>query len=376
MSSEETVSSQLSAVSSSADDPLADAQCPQCGYSLRGLTEDRCPECGKPFGRQALANSFVPQWPRLMVWYLGAYVAASVLTITRLMAQQLQFGGGQVNAVIHGLLSQYNGPATIAASFGIVLAGLAIAGLRRRRDWGRKACIALEIVRASAWLLPLLWTLVVAHITSVRWVSMGWIPGLMMPRSFDLVFPSVVILVLLRTGLRPRTLARGRHHGPMTLSLSLYHPRQDWPLLMIVLIVAAGISHLEGPAYMLLLPEPRAWLQSWRTAIGWWAVVGVDLAVLVWSAWGTVRMWRRPERTRRTVAILAWLVVAANTTNELVYLFSLNRPPIEVAAYMALWFGLSTLIEALPPLALYLYAVREIDAEAIRRVTISRADEH
>jgi hypothetical protein len=24
-------------------------ECPECGYSLRGLTEDRCPECGEPF---------------------------------------------------------------------------------------------------------------------------------------------------------------------------------------------------------------------------------------------------------------------------------------------------------------------------------------
>ncbi len=29
----------------------ADAQCLQCGYALRGLISNRCPECGKPFDR-------------------------------------------------------------------------------------------------------------------------------------------------------------------------------------------------------------------------------------------------------------------------------------------------------------------------------------
>ncbi|HRR87077.1 MAG TPA: hypothetical protein P5316_18865, partial [Phycisphaerae bacterium] len=50
------------------DDPLADASCLHCGYSLRGLTENRCPECGAPFDRQEMASSYLPEWPRLMVW--------------------------------------------------------------------------------------------------------------------------------------------------------------------------------------------------------------------------------------------------------------------------------------------------------------------
>ncbi len=37
--------------------------CPHCGYNLRGLTRDRCPECGRPFERARLSESALP-WLR------------------------------------------------------------------------------------------------------------------------------------------------------------------------------------------------------------------------------------------------------------------------------------------------------------------------
>lgn len=44
--------------------PLAgDFLCPGCGYNLRGLTRDRCPECGRPFERARLSESALP-WLR------------------------------------------------------------------------------------------------------------------------------------------------------------------------------------------------------------------------------------------------------------------------------------------------------------------------
>lgn len=36
--------------------------CPNCGYDLRGLTKDRCPECGEPFNfRQVFGHGRPPQ---------------------------------------------------------------------------------------------------------------------------------------------------------------------------------------------------------------------------------------------------------------------------------------------------------------------------
>jgi hypothetical protein len=40
----------------------SDFLCPTCGYNLRGLTQDRCPECGSEFDRAALSNAQLP-WP-------------------------------------------------------------------------------------------------------------------------------------------------------------------------------------------------------------------------------------------------------------------------------------------------------------------------
>jgi hypothetical protein len=37
-----------------------DFLCPGCGYNLRGLTQDRCPECGAPFDRATLSDSQLP----------------------------------------------------------------------------------------------------------------------------------------------------------------------------------------------------------------------------------------------------------------------------------------------------------------------------
>jgi hypothetical protein len=60
--------------SSHNDDPLADAHCPHCGYSLRGLPENRCPECGKPFGPHELlaeaADGPKPISPRAALLHL------------------------------------------------------------------------------------------------------------------------------------------------------------------------------------------------------------------------------------------------------------------------------------------------------------------
>ena len=37
----------------------APPKCPQCGYDLTGLTQCRCPECGREFGFEEL-TAFVP----------------------------------------------------------------------------------------------------------------------------------------------------------------------------------------------------------------------------------------------------------------------------------------------------------------------------
>ena len=50
-----------------------DLYCPECGYNLRGVTSDRCPECGEEFDRATLAVSRIPWVYRKELGWLRAY---------------------------------------------------------------------------------------------------------------------------------------------------------------------------------------------------------------------------------------------------------------------------------------------------------------
>ncbi len=50
-----------------------DLFCPECGYNLRGVTSDRCPECGVVFDRATLVVSRIPWVHRKELGWLRAY---------------------------------------------------------------------------------------------------------------------------------------------------------------------------------------------------------------------------------------------------------------------------------------------------------------
>jgi len=52
------------------DEP-PDLCCPTCGYSLRGLTESRCPECGEPFDVLLLTEALRDDLPGTLPWDSG-----------------------------------------------------------------------------------------------------------------------------------------------------------------------------------------------------------------------------------------------------------------------------------------------------------------
>src|SRR5690606_36987103 len=83
MNAGQVVGDQLSAASQSRRDALANAHCLHCGYSLRGLPENRCPECGTAFDPADFADAFLPLWPQLFMWYLIAIVVRSLTELPR-----------------------------------------------------------------------------------------------------------------------------------------------------------------------------------------------------------------------------------------------------------------------------------------------------
>jgi hypothetical protein len=68
------------------------ATCLNCGYSLRGLTEPRCPECGVPF-RPESPSTF--RWgPPSAPWYARSRVYLAIVTAVTVVAVSFPDKGG------------------------------------------------------------------------------------------------------------------------------------------------------------------------------------------------------------------------------------------------------------------------------------------
>jgi len=60
-----------------------DLYCPECGYSLRGLTSDRCPECGLRLDFIESAVSLIPWERRRELGRIRAYWQTVLMVLTR-----------------------------------------------------------------------------------------------------------------------------------------------------------------------------------------------------------------------------------------------------------------------------------------------------
>jgi hypothetical protein len=64
---------------SSSIETTEDLYCPQCGYNLRGLSSDKCPECGLSLDRAAMLHSRLPWSHRQRIGYFRAYWRTLIL---------------------------------------------------------------------------------------------------------------------------------------------------------------------------------------------------------------------------------------------------------------------------------------------------------
>ena len=92
--------------------PFVELFCPHCDYNLTGLTEDRCPECGRPFHRARLTRWSTERNLPLNFWpnedpdpAMWSVVVASLFAPRRL-ARSLPPRADHAQATSYGLVSR------------------------------------------------------------------------------------------------------------------------------------------------------------------------------------------------------------------------------------------------------------------------------
>ncbi len=360
------------------DGRLATASCLKCGYSLRGLTENRCPECGTPFDPDLMARSYLPEWPRLMVWYLTAILVISLADLLSAMVPSVR---GVSFAWMTVPLRRFPQPISLLVTF--VAAPVAIVGLKRRVDWGRKAAVAMLFAQAVPPFLSLVgdaYQFFDAMLLRTPYHSLGG-RGLrlifMVERLLREVLPPALLAFLLWTGLRRRSLRRSTTEPHVMLLRDRFPPRGDWLTLMAAILVSQALADLAHLIRLLLIGFPG--LLFFRPGLWLRYAFDVGRGILLWIVPGVwflriaLQTWRDPGLIAgRLWRLLVFLAVAHAADQVLGFLLitprspSLPTTPIElVLLILRILFYLMHHLLLL--LVLYYYASRLLPPTAIEQ---------
>jgi hypothetical protein len=361
-------------------DLLANASCLQCGYSLRGLTENRCPECGTPFDLREMASSYLPEWPRLMAWYLIAQTTTCGLSVVSIVL----YGMGYSPSILSALALR---PTSFGYLFemvvGVCLAPVAVVGLWRRFDWGRKTAIAMLLLQA----LPAALLLVVA-ICAFTLSGFSGQSGYSLSAASEIIsftsatgLPAMILACLLWTGLRRRSLRRRSWQPLRTLPIQAFHPRWDWPILLVCILVAGSLAKLgstvSGVVSLMAVFSNVPF--SSRGASRWWLILsfGSTMAASAflcgWIGWTAACIWREPARAPRRLKTLTFVIAGVSIAVCLRWLITdlprFSYTPTQTSGPPMASALVSVIAATVVPLALYLYASRALPAGAVNRVT-------
>ncbi len=355
------VSCQSSVVSGQAEDPLAEACCPHCGYSLRGLPENRCPECGNAFDPVEVAGTFQAKWPVLMKWVLLGYVISGVFTSPFLIPFLLSLRSTPASRPF-AMLSTL--PYLVRALIFAVLGAIAALGLHRRRDWGRKLGVAVFASVCLTFILPVPLSVAFGNPIGgfsrpdllLYWLSQ-WVEAL----------PPFLLLIFLTTGLRRRSLARRPDEAPPLLSRTRFNPRKDWLLLLVVIFINMGLLEAWIAAgFGGILRYLR--LQGYPSGKAFCVLaIFITAGFAIWLWLSAILQWRKP-RLVRTLAVLNLAIFTAGLmiqqmVNQLLW------PSPSPLAVLAWYAGRALLAGLLPLLPMLIFLFRDLTHSDLQLVS-------
>ncbi len=124
-----------------------DVPCPACGYNLRGLRADRCPECGRGLRLGlSLAEPFLRAWVALLVALLLPAGFGLVL-ICGFLYGLARFGAARE---VPSLSNVPVGPALVVA-YAMSSVPLSAAAVALRRRFLRRSTVEQVVAAAVAW---------------------------------------------------------------------------------------------------------------------------------------------------------------------------------------------------------------------------------
>lgn len=247
----------------------ATAICSKCGYDLRGIASDRCPECGFELANQVLLGGEIPWTYRRVRGRVRTFVET---------VNKVGVGGPWLARVIAGPVSL-----TDARRFWFITATITSLPLIAAfvYAWVRSGDLVFTMYLPDP-LTPAAWNVFGVRATAFRAAVPAWIKTeLLWPISAGLSRPGVAIgllwlLILLASGaptylFHPRHLSEAQRHRANAFSYYLCAPLV-WATPLLIIVAAAIIYAIEKQRSLFRTPTYVAVLAgiTWMIVMALW----------------------------------------------------------------------------------------------------------
>jgi hypothetical protein len=275
-----------------------DLHCRQCGYNLRGIESNVCPECGLPIDRAAFAQSQLPWSHRRRIGYIRAYLRTLGMALldSRRLAAEVARPVSYRDAQLFRLI-------TVTLAW-IPLAALVISA--REPMHLQASTFIAQNSRSFAPMLP-----------TNFWIWWPWVVGATAPAVAPI---AIALLLLLVSGVQsyyfhPRGVPIPLQNRAIALSYYACAPILLLPVIPILILavhsLASTFSH--GSAFRMVM------------ALGFVAAA-LPAITIAWAWITTVRLHRRIVHASTGASLLlaltlplAWIICAAFSLGAVVW---------------------------------------------------------